>query len=86
MMYPWGMSSIQVEPCGLRECVLKVEYLSPDQVRLYARAKTGSLLSAVARWRIDDPVQFDELFDAVSGFAAAPQFEGLTSNLVVKES
>ncbi len=64
--HPWATSWIAMRPCGLRECALRVEYMSLSVVRQCAeKGKKGTLFSRVARWRTEDPESFAQLLAAM---------------------
>jgi hypothetical protein len=65
VQYPWGTTSIHTEPCGLRECVLRIYYVDLERAKQYAARAESSLLQRVARWRVDDPEGFRRLLTAM---------------------
>lgn len=59
---PWSVTQIYVEPIGLRECVLRVQYLAiGDVAGLAGRVQNPTLLMRVANWRLHDIQRWDEL-------------------------
>lgn len=62
---PWAQTEIQIKPSGLRECVLRVDYLGLAGTRVLASALEHSLLHKVARWRVNNPDKFAHLLAAV---------------------
>lgn len=62
---PWGFQKIEVLPSGLRECVLRVDYMPISEARSLACSQRETLLHQVARWRLGTPEQFKILFRIV---------------------
>lgn len=59
---PWAFGAIQLKPMGLRECVARVVLFRPGEVERQAReSNVPSLLRDVARWRLADSLQWQEL-------------------------
>jgi hypothetical protein len=58
---PWGITNIIVPPSGLRDCVLRIEYIGHADVTEIAGRQGTTMLQTVARWRLCDPERWAEL-------------------------
>jgi len=69
---PWHRTTLtRRPPCGLRECVLKVNYMEHYRalrfVRLPMQPKSErTLFDRVVEWRLNDPKGFEQLLAAMN--------------------
>lgn len=68
----WG-AHIYVPPTGLRECVLRIQFLANNQVVVISRSRGSSLLTCVARWRLYEPCKWLELVSLIGCVDVAPK-------------
>lgn len=62
--HPWP-SDIRVSPSGLRDCVLRAEFMSGSELRMFAKAQKASLMREVAKWRLEDYERWVDLLVAM---------------------
>lgn len=58
---PWSGASTNIPPSGLRDTILRIQYMSRARCHVTATAMQSSLLKSCARWRLYQPEQWKQL-------------------------
>lgn len=62
---PWKLGAAKLPPAGLRDCVLRVSFMTPNEARQTLRETTHAGMRACAGWRLLEPEAWQQLLDAM---------------------